>query len=103
MTWETNIKKVDNGYLVRLDNGETPIEAVFQINGDIEETKAEQLCMQDLFHTLLNFFGVNNDKHKNQYLTIEVSEGSEIIFPEETEPAEKCPKCGSEICECEGE
>lgn len=88
MTWDANIEKVNNGYVLKLDSGNTDEEnreLVYQINSDIEETKAEQLCIRELFHDLMEFFAVHNDKHKNQYLTIEVTEGKEYKGEEDEE------------------
>lgn len=78
MTWNAKIEKVNNGYILKLgDEGadEENKKLVYQLNSDIEETKAEQLCIRELFYDLMEFFAVYNDKHKNQYITIDVTDG----------------------------
>jgi len=71
--WCCYIKKTTNGYCVETENIEGHREFVIEIKDDENETRAEQIAFRELCWRLMDYFAVYNDKHKNQYIEIKVT------------------------------
>ena len=67
------IEKVYNGYVIKGEDDDCDSNRVIEIKED--NLKQEQLALADLFYFIRDYFEVYNDKHKNQYLDITVTDG----------------------------
>jgi len=77
--FDLRIKKVDNGYSVSYFDNDNEGDiitriVVFEDVEDDNEIKSEQLTIQKLFYFMLEHFNINNDKHNDQYISIEVTD-----------------------------
>ena len=74
--WKAIIEKVNNGYVLILDDGERKFRRVVkepEVKDGMSETKSEQIAFRDVIYELREFFSVFNDKHTNQYMDIKIT------------------------------
>jgi len=74
--WKAIIEKIDNGYIIKMDDGERKFRRVVkepEVKDGMSETKSEQIAFRDVIYELREFFSVFNDKHTNQYMDIKIT------------------------------
>ncbi len=80
MNWNLNIEKVNNGYIVKhkSDNDDdytvTSIFEEFDNDFMTDEHKIEFETAERMLWYILEYFGVNNSKHYNYGINVEVED-----------------------------
>ncbi len=75
MTWKIEIKKVDNGYICKMNCGEGVYEKAIEQSEKFDtEEETEQDCMRRLLYEVMNFFAVFNSKHNKTRLEVNIIE-----------------------------
>ncbi len=74
MDWELEIKKADNGYILKGRFGDSE-QVSYRIIEEEDDEDGELKAMEKLLYEVKEYFGVYYSKHNKKNLIIEIKEG----------------------------